>query len=69
MRRLVFNSKKWGGRDQGDNSQFWENATILDQYQTEINGEWLATVEWPDGSVTTGHFMSSMMTNRPGERS
>lgn len=57
-RRVVFNSRKWNGRDVGDNSQFFEEAEILREYY--LNQELVADVKWDDGTVTTGHFVSGM---------
>lgn len=62
---LVFDAKLWGGRDVGDNSQFWKRATIMsvhwrtdDQFGSE---GWVATVQFHyDGRTSRGHFISAM---------
>lgn len=71
MKRTVFNPAKWGGKDVGDNSQFWERADILREYRDK-DGELLADVRWPDGTVSHGHFVSGMKllwthTNDPAD--
>lgn len=60
-RRLVFNSDAWNraGGDVGDNSQFWQVATILRTYFAK-SGEIVADVKWPDGTETRGHFVDCM---------
>lgn len=60
VKRIVFNSKRWraAGGDIGDNSCFFEEAEILEEYYT--NSGRVADVCWPDGSVTHGHFVSGM---------
>jgi len=59
---LVFNGKKWreAGGDIGDNRQFWEPAEIVRTYTSFGDGEILAEVKWPDGSMSNGHIVSCM---------
>jgi hypothetical protein len=59
IKKIVFNAKKWNGKDVGDNSRFYEVATIIRQYTWE--GDDLADVEWSDGSISRGHFVSAML--------
>lgn len=54
MNKLVFNAKKWNGKDKGNNSQFYEECEIV---ETKGNA---ATVKWPDGSISHGHFLDAM---------
>lgn len=61
MKKLVFNAAKWGPTgDVGDNSQFWEEAEILRQYDDDDYHELLADVQFPDGTISSGHFISAM---------
>lgn len=65
---LVFNAREWveAGYDQPEgNDRFWQPARIIE----EINGsglrpdgsrERLATVEWPDGRRSAGHYVHMM---------
>lgn len=54
---IVFDPKLWGGRDVGDNSQFWKEAEILHIYRTRY-GEEVADVRFlHDGRISRGHFM------------
>lgn len=59
-RRLVFDSTAWSdaGHDIGDNSCFYEPATIRTVYNRD--GEWLAEVEFDDGRRSRGHFVSGL---------
>ena len=58
--RVVFDAKLWGGKDVGDNSQFWKTATITELDHTE-HGEEIATVMFHyDGRTSKGHFTSAM---------
>jgi hypothetical protein len=59
--RLVFDPVLWGGKDVGDNAQFWQRATILDVYPDRDGRDMLATVRFHhDGRVSRGHFMRMM---------
>lgn len=54
----VFDPQEWNGQDQGDNSQFFHPATILDVYYSS-DLELLADVRFHhDGRVSTGHIVS-----------
>jgi len=65
---LVFNYREWheAGHDQPEgNGRFWQPARILE----EITGsgllpdgsrERIATVEWPDGRRSAGHYVHLM---------
>lgn len=56
MKKLVFDSKEWSKTgDIGDNSQFWKPALILNR-----GAENTAVVLFDDGTVSAGHFVSSM---------
>ena len=57
---LVFDAEAWNaaGGDQGDNEQFWHPCTLRHVYRK--GAERVASVEWPDGRVTTGHIVSMM---------
>jgi hypothetical protein len=58
-RMLVFDAAAWGGRDVGDNSQFWREAELLER-QGFGNRE-TATVRFlHDGRVSRGHFVFGM---------
>lgn len=70
-RRLVFDAREWGGRDVGDNEQFWHPATILEvgperdpagaRYRDQV-----AHVRFEhDGRVSRGHFVSTMRPVEP----
>ena len=62
---IVFDPKLWGGRDQGDNSQFWKPATLLRQYKDEY-GRTLIDVRFAhDGRESRGHFLDGIKTH-PG---
>jgi hypothetical protein len=58
-RAEVFDARLWGGRDVGDNSQFWKWATVLD---VEGHGKRkTATVRFDhDGRVSRGHFVDGL---------
>lgn len=59
-RRIVFDPTLWGGRDSGDNSQFWKPAIILREYR-DNEGRELADVRFDhDGRVSRGHFVDGM---------
>lgn len=72
--RLVFDAREWGGRDVGDNEQFWHPATIVEvalepergpgvaHYQGGgIVRDHIATVRFAhDGRLSHGHFVSFM---------
>lgn len=61
----VFDSHLWGGKDVGNNSQFWKNAEILKTYKNE-DGKNLAEVRFQhDGRISTGHFIDRMREARP----
>lgn len=56
----VFDPLLWGGKDVGDNSQFWKNAEILRTYSTD-DGEQVADVRFQhDGRISKGHFVFGM---------
>lgn len=59
---LVFDNVEWGGKDVGDNSQFWRPATILRTYRSrDRHADWLADVRFHhDGRVSRGHFTNCM---------
>lgn len=61
--RYVFNNLKWGGKDVGNNLQFWELADIVKEYR-DPEGQILADVQWEDGTITHGHFVNSMLCAR-----
>ena len=53
----VFDPELWGGRDKGDNSQFWKLATIENIWQDE-HGRTLHDVRFDhDGHLSRGHFL------------
>lgn len=63
--RLVFDPKLWGGKDKGDNSQFWKEAEILRTYHRPpsaySSGGELADVRFlHDGRTSRGHFTNCM---------
>ena len=59
-RKLVYDAGLWGGRDQGDNSQFYKTAVILSEY-VDSRGRLLADVRFDhDGRVSRGHFVDAM---------
>lgn len=72
-RRLVFDAQEWGGRDVGDNSQFWHPATLWAvAYEPTRNArgfrEQIASVTFDhDGHVSHGHFVSCMRPLGHGE--
>lgn len=52
---LVFDPLLWNNKDQGDNSQFWKEAEILERYQK--GGDRLVNVRFlHDGRLSYGHF-------------
>lgn len=69
MKKLVFNSSKWikAGGGVTSRSQFWEIGD-LKNLRTNNDGKLLADVTWPDGSVSTSHFVD-MMKDVPQEES
>jgi hypothetical protein len=69
---IVFDSKLWGGKDQGNNSQFFKPATILEIYPYGFDAhgrprnERLATVRFHhDGRISKGHFVDMMSKEIP----
>jgi len=57
---LVFDYKLWNGKDEGDNSQFFKPATILNIYTYYPAGE-LADVKFHhDNRISFGHFTNVM---------
>jgi hypothetical protein len=59
-RVVVFDARLWGGRDVGDNSQFWKSATIIRTYW-DCDGNLLADVQFDhDDRVSYGHFVDVM---------
>lgn len=51
--------RKWGGKDVGDNSQFWHAATI--EAVRWDRHEQVATVRFHhDGRLSAGHFVWAM---------
>lgn len=64
---LVFDPKLWGGKDRGDNSQFWKEATVIYIEPKEFVkcGHKIrcrvATVRFEhDGRESPGHFIYGM---------
>jgi hypothetical protein len=63
---MVFDAQLWGGRDVGDNSQFWKRAKILRMYAGSYNPtlrkyDILAHVEFEhDRRQSRGHFVEMM---------
>jgi hypothetical protein len=56
---LVFDNVEWGGKDKGDNEQFWHPATILAVYTK--GDDLLARVQFHhSGRISSGHFVSAM---------
>lgn len=56
----VFDAVMWGGKDVGDNQQFWQRAAILSRYHND-RGEDLATVRFfHDGRISRGHFVKAL---------
>lgn len=57
---LVFDPILWGGRDVGDNSQFYKEAEILREY-TDDRGRELVDVRFlHDDRVSYGHFADGL---------
>lgn len=57
---IVFDAKSWSKTgDIGDNSIFFKPAKVL-KVRTSNRGEWLADVEFKDGTFSRGHFQSCM---------
>jgi hypothetical protein len=57
---LVFDPVLWGGKDVGDNEQFWKPATILWRSLNE-DGDVVARVRFHhDGRISHGHFVTAM---------
>lgn len=57
---LVFDAAEWAGRDVGDNSQFWHEASILKRY-CSVRGDEYATVRFHhDGRISRGHLVDAM---------
>lgn len=55
----VFDPQLWGGKDVGDNSQFWMEAEVLKTYW--LNGNHVADVQFMhDGRESKGHFIDGM---------
>lgn len=65
-RVTAFNAREWeeAGYDQPDgNAQFFQVAEILDISVTKRSafgpgGEEIATLRWPDGRISCGHFIN-----------
>jgi len=56
VKRLVFDADEWRKTgDIGDNSQFWKECQI-----PVISSDGTATVIFPDGRVSKGHFVNAM---------
>lgn len=56
---LVFDPKLWGGKDKGNNSQFWKRAEILSLRW--YKGNKVATVRFEhDGRESRDHFVRAM---------
>jgi hypothetical protein len=61
---VAFNAREWkeAGYDQPEgNGRFFQTAEILDLHITTKSswgpgGEEIATLKWPDGRVSAGHF-------------
>lgn len=59
----VFDPKLWGHKDVGDNSQFWQNATVVASYVE--GGESLIDVRFHhDGRLSHGHFADPLSVKR-----
>jgi len=57
---IVFNSQKWSKTgDIGDNSQFYQNATV-NSVRKDKEGRWLADVTFENGTVSNGHFQDGI---------
>lgn len=64
-RVIAFNAREWreaGGDQPDDNAQFFQVAEILDISVTKrsasgLGGEKIATLKWPDGRTSSGHFV------------
>lgn len=52
---LVFDNVLWGGKDVGDNSQYWKWANVL-----SVEGETARVRFAHDGRVSRGHFCKDM---------
>jgi hypothetical protein len=57
--RLVFDPVAWGGRDVGDNSQFWKPAKIVRTYRSS-DGLCVDVRFDHDGRESHGHFLSGV---------
>lgn len=57
---FVFDADEWGGKDVGDNSQFYHPATILEVRWDR--GMLVATIRWQhNNKLSKGHFVDSMV--------
>jgi hypothetical protein len=58
QKRMVFDNVEWNKTgDVGDNSQFWKECVVLNDYV--LDGERLLRVKFPDGRISYGHFYSA----------
>jgi len=58
--KLVFDAQLWGGKDVGDNSQFWKTATIMEVHEHWSHREVATVMFHYDGRTSEGHFTSAM---------
>lgn len=56
---LVFDPRLWGGKDKGDNSQFFKKAKILN-VQGQGDRQTAAVTFEHDGRTSYGHFTRAM---------
>lgn len=57
---IAFNAREWeeAGYDQPEgNDRFFQKAEILDLSFTKKYHERIATLKWPDGRISFGHFV------------
>lgn len=62
---VVFNPKIWKekGYDIGRNEHCYQEA-IIKRIERSSYGEWIATVIWPNGTESKGHFLDAMKNFR-----
>lgn len=53
---MVFDPVLWGGKDVGDNSQFWKKARAIKMYRDEHDDLFVDVIFEHDGRLSRGHF-------------